>query len=59
MHDEYYRRGLSRSPIFERYSGVSLDEAPVIALLKSLGEQFAWLVDTSTLPLSERSRVLR
>jgi hypothetical protein len=60
MHTEYYSEGLSRSPIFEHFEGAPLDEAAtVIALLQPVGSHFAWVVDVSTVPLSERARVVR
>jgi hypothetical protein len=60
MHTDYYSRGLSRSPIFERFEGAPLDgTATVIALLQPVGSHFAWVVDVSTVPLSERARVVR
>lgn len=58
MHTDYYSRGLSRSPIFERFEGAPLDaKTPVIALLHPVGKHFAWVVDVSTLPLSQRKLI--
>lgn len=60
MHTEYYSIGLSRSPIYDRFEGALLDaKKPVIALLHASGsgDEFAWVVDVSTLPLSKRAQV--
>ena len=57
MHEDYYRKGLSRSPIFEHFKGVTLDATPCIALIQESGDHLHWVVDTSTLSISERSRL--